>query len=398
MGVTLFASCLFNTYTCSMTAEKIWYLLGKKLSGDASLEELQELEQLMRSYPDVQYSIQNISDLWQLDKHVNHEEINSALERHISRLKEKGIPFQSDSEENNFPSDYTRNRPLRRKLVLGSVITILILGVSSFFYFHRTSPAVAEKPTDAKINLADKNEVSTRMGSRSKIVLPDGSVVWLNAGSKLLYAKTFGNEIREVELSGEGYFDVVKDAERPFIIHTQKINIKVLGTAFNVKSYPNDKTTETSLIRGIIEVTMKDRPNEKIILKPSEKLTVMNDASRLQTIPENAKKEPLVAIGRINYDRSDTVIMETAWLNNQIFIQDKSFADLALELERKYGVFFRFDNEAVKQYKFGGSGGSFEKETIQQALRALQLANNFRYHIDGDTVNYHKMTLQNETR
>ena len=369
-----------------MTAEKIWYLLGKKLSGEASLEELQELEQLMRSYPDVHYSIQNITDLWRLDKSVDHNEINIALDRHINRLKDRGIPFDYEAEENNYPSDYTRNRPLRRKLIFGSVIAILILGVSSFFYFHRSPSAVREIPISAKENTADKNEVSTKMGSRSKIVLPDGSVVWLNAGSKLLYTKTFGNEIMEVDLNGEGYFDVVKDAERPFIIHTQKINIKVLGTAFNVKSYSNDKTTETSLIRGMIEVTMKDRPNEKIILKPSEKLTVMNDANRLQALPGTTRKEPMVAIGRINYGTRDSVIVETAWLNNQLFIQDKSFADLALDLERKYGVSFNFENEEVKQYKFGGSGGSFNKESIQQAMHALQLANNFKYHINGDTV------------
>ncbi|PWU01308.1 MAG: hypothetical protein C5B52_07520 [Bacteroidetes bacterium] len=369
-----------------MTAEKIWYLLGKKLSGEASLEELQELEQLMRSYPDVHYSIQNISDLWHLEKPVDHDEINGALKRHIERLLDRGLSFEQESEENNILSDQTRNRPLRRKLIFGSLITVLILGVSSFFFFHHNTSTVTDSQNSSVGNTVDRNEVSTKMGSRSKIVLPDGSVVWLNAGSKLLYAKTFGNETREVDLSGEGYFDVVKDPERPFIIHTQKINIKVLGTAFNVKSYPNDKTTETSLIRGMIEVTMKDRPNEKIILKPSEKLTVMNDANRLQTVPGTSRKEPMVAIGRINYGSRDSVIMETAWLNNQVFIQDKSFADLALDLERKYGVVFKFENEEVKQYKFGGSGGSFNKESIQQALRALQLANNFRYHIDGDTV------------
>ena len=82
-----------------MTAEKIWYLLGKKLSGEASLEELQELEQLMRSYPDVHYSIQNITDLWRLDKSVDHNEINIALDRHINRLKDRGIPFDYEAQE-----------------------------------------------------------------------------------------------------------------------------------------------------------------------------------------------------------------------------------------------------------------------------------------------------------
>ncbi len=80
---------------------------------------------------------------------------------------------------------------------------------------------------------------------------------------------------------GEAFFDVAHNAERPFVIHTARIDIKVLGTRFNVKSYPTDKTTEATLLRGSIEVSIKDRPNETIILKPDEKLVVANDDSTL---------------------------------------------------------------------------------------------------------------------
>ncbi len=373
-----------------MTAEKIWYLLGKKLSGDANSEELQELEQLMRQCPDVQYSIQNIADLWRLEKPVDQPEVESALQRHISRMKDRGFPVQMQgAEEGDSTGTQSPVRKNRRwQLVFVSLCGLLLL-LSATIYFSRShgSNSVARQSFKGNDLQANMNEVSTRMGSRSKIVLPDKSVVWLNAGSKLLYEKTFGNTIREVELSGEGYFDVMKDPERPFIIHTQKLNIKVLGTAFNVKSYPNDETTETSLIRGMIEVTMKDRPDEKIILRPNEKLTVRNDEGKSEAVSEINRKKPLVAIGRITYEPHDGVIMETAWMENQLFISaDKSFAELALDLERKYGMNFRFNNEAVSQFKFGGTGGSFKKETIQQALHALQLANYFRYHINDDTV------------
>jgi transmembrane sensor len=373
-----------------MTAEKIWYLLGKKLSEDANPEELQELEQLMRLHPDIQYSIQNITDLWRLEKPIDQPELESALQRHISRMKEKGYPVQLEEAGNGAgagtQSSGRKNK--RRQLVFVLACSlVLLIGTTIYFTRSHNSNFVAQQSFKGTDPRADMNEVSTRMGSRSKIVLPDKSVVWLNAGSKLLYEKTFGNTIREVELSGEGYFDVVKDPERPFIIHTEKLNIKVLGTAFNVKSYPNDETTETSLIRGMIEVTMKDRPDEKIILRPNEKLTVRNDGGKSEAVPEVNRKEPLVAIGRITFEPHDGVIVETAWMDNQLFIRaDKSFAELALDLERKYGMNFRFDNEKVKQFKFGGAGGSFKKESIQQALHALQLANYFRYHIEDDTV------------
>src|SRR4029078_631833 len=100
------------------------------------------------------------------------------------------------------------------------------------------------------------NTVSTKRGSKSKVQLPDGTQVWLNADSRIAYNEKFQGNLREVTLEGEAYFDVVRDEKRPFVIHTAAIDIKVLGTAFNVRSYANEKNTETSLIRGSIEVTL----------------------------------------------------------------------------------------------------------------------------------------------
>src|SRR2546423_14261851 len=104
------------------------------------------------------------------------------------------------------------------------------------------------------------------MGSRSKLVLPDGSTVWLNAGSKLTYNKDFGNNIREVSLVGEAFFDVMHIPDVPFVIETPTAVVKVLGTSFNVKAYPNETTTETSVIRGRVEISPRQRPGEKFVL------------------------------------------------------------------------------------------------------------------------------------
>src|SRR5260221_1009127 len=121
------------------------------------------------------------------------------------------------------------------------------------------------------------SRITTKNGSKTNLLLPDGTRVWLNAGSSITYDSSYDKMMREVILSGEGYFDVVRNKEKPFIIHAAKINIKVLGTQFNVKSYPTDNTTEASLIHGSIEVTFRDKPNKKIILKPNEKIVVDND-------------------------------------------------------------------------------------------------------------------------
>ncbi|HXB42870.1 MAG TPA: FecR family protein, partial [Puia sp.] len=210
--------------------------------------------------------------------------------------------------------------------------------------------------------------------------------VWLNAGSSLTYDSAYGRSIREVALSGEAFFDVVKNKERPFVIHTSKINIKVLGTEFNVRSYPTDKTTEASLIRGSIEVTFKDKPDKKIILKPNEKIVVEN-FGRVGKIIETSHQDhagmvsevPGTAVKNLTYQYKTGAIIETSWVENKLIFQDESFEDIARQLERWYGVSISFENS---QLKANHLTGNFKNETIRQALDALKFTASFNYEID----------------
>ena len=175
--------------------------------------------------------------------------------------------------------------------------------------------------------------------------------------------------------------------QRPFIIHTERIDVRVLGTRFNVRSYPSDRTTETTLIRGSIEVSIKDRPSEKIILKPNEKLVVANDDSTLhRNNPARntaGANESLVSIRQPTYEHNTGAIVETSWVDNKLVFQDKEFNALAKELERWYGVSIRFDNPRQEQLRFTGN---FQNETIQQALDALKLSGNFNYAIHQNQI------------
>ncbi|MBX3256816.1 MAG: FecR family protein [Chitinophagaceae bacterium] len=372
-----------------MTADRIWHILGKKLSGEATEEELYELTQLLREHPELHYPIQNITDLWKLGKPVNDFEARQALQMHLLRLGETGIELPVQEEGNEMYSPGSAAPAAWRYRALAGIAATIMLGLLSYFlFFTRAAGAGNDKKQElpvAERNAVhgDRNSISTKTGSQSKIVLPDGSTVWLNAGSTIEYNKSFDKDIREVSLNGEAYFDVTKDTGRPFIIHTQKINIKVLGTAFNVKSYENDTHSETSLIHGSIEVTMKDRPEEKIIMKPSEKLTIRNDAVSLTKRVNAEQKQSPVVVAKINLLPADGTIMETSWMENRFVFRDKKFVDLAHEMERKYGFRFWFENEEVQQLMFSGN---FKNETIEQILQALQLASYFNYAIDKNNV------------
>jgi transmembrane sensor len=370
-----------------MTQDRIWELIAKKLSGEATMPELKELEDTMRQEPDMHYSMQTVADLWHHNQPAR-EDAYTAFERHSTRMQELGMDYGKTitpaiTIEEEFPEPARRRKPLKIALM---TLCAAIIAVAGFYGYHAMYPkAIAAKP------VSDKSEVSTRYGSRTKLVLPDGSQVWLNAGSKLTYDKLYGNSIREVALSGEAFFDVVKNPAKPFVIHTAKIDIKVLGTAFNVKSYPGEKSTETSLIRGSIEVTIHNRSSGKIILKPNEKLVIANDdeadsklaRQKPATVKAAAQQEPFVAISHLTYQPKDSTIVETSWVDNKLIFRSQTFEDLAAQLERWYDVSIIIADEKVKKKKLTGV---FENETIDQALTALQFTVPFRYSINKKEV------------
>jgi ferric-dicitrate binding protein FerR (iron transport regulator) len=176
---------------------------------------------------------------------------------------------------------------------------------------------------------------------------------------------------------------VVKDAAHPFIIHTKVIDVKVLGTQFNVKAYPNDNYTEASLIRGSLEVTVKNRPNEKHYLKPNEKVSVANNID--ERAEKITKSKPLILTESLTYYHADSTIIETSWVDDKlVFQENETFRDVALKMERWFGeININFADEEVANYRIYGS---FTTETINQALEALHEAFKFNYKITGNNI------------
>ena len=376
-----------------MNKDRIWLLVSKKMAGEATAEELTELEDLLRSDPDMHYALQNITDLWNLPAPAKTApETEDAFNRHISHMKDAGIDWPNDvagSSENTGES-FLQHRSYKRLWLTGIAATILLSAGIIWWYPGRKKPA-----TDpvASIQPTEKNEISTRNGSKTKITLPDGSKVWLNAGSKLVYNKDFGNQMREVELSGEAFFDVVhqsspQNGEKiPFIIHTRQIDIRVVGTAFNVKSYPGESQTETSLVRGKVEVMIHNRPDEKIILKPNEKLVVLDEEVtetgnyKDKTVIE--KKQPFVSLSKLTYTNADSLVVETAWVQNKLVFDNESFREVAVKMERWYNMRFEFQDPKLQNQHFSGT---LENETVQQALDYMKISSPFHYAIQGNTV------------
>ncbi len=373
-----------------MSQEQFWVSFSKKLSGEASAEELGSLESLIREHPEWQFAIQNLEDLWKYQADKDPANGEDAYMLHLHRMREMNISLEGIPGEKG--SSTNPKKRMARWYWAAAVLVLLtgLFGIRSLFSAVTGGDEVA----------GQVNEISTRPGSKSKVQLPDGSVVWLNAGSKLVYNKDFGKETREVTLTGEGFFDVTKNKEKPFIISTSSIKIKVLGTAFNVKAYPEDKQTETSLIRGSIEVTIRNRPNDKIILSPSEKLVVENDIAKVESGSIGKIKKTgnivrtelpgistLMAINKLKYNPVDSTVAEIQWVNNKLVFRDESFGELAIRMERWYDVQIDITDPRIAEERLNGI---FDSETIIQALDALKEFIPFKYEKDGNNIIIHR--------
>ncbi|MBS1751516.1 MAG: FecR family protein [Bacteroidetes bacterium] len=378
-----------------MTVDRIWYILGKKLTKEASKEELQELEQLLIYHPELQYPIQNIIELWNLDIKTNRQEAMQALQRHLLRIADQEGEIVSRNEEvplTKIPKaeenilSIRQGQIFQRKFVRMAIYAgaACLIVTALLLHQHKAAFTTSTIATHTVSKQDALSEISTKPGSHSNIVLPDGSHVVLNGNSTLTYDKYFDKEFREVQLNGEAYFDVTKNPDRPFIIHTQQMDIKVLGTAFNVKSYSNDNRSETSLIRGSIEITLKSDPLKKIKLKPTDKLIIdKNLATLTGTFHSPAVADLGVHLKKINYLPADNTIIETSWVDDRLIFRDTPFAEIALEMERRFGISILFKSETAKQFRFDGN---FKNETVEQVLNALQLANHFSYQKLNNTI------------
>ncbi|MEI9806510.1 MAG: FecR domain-containing protein [Bacteroidota bacterium] len=217
----------------------IWHLIARVLNGESSSKEQQELFDILRQDESLQQQYDLLSRIWK-EKEGNLEfEDKDAAQTTISRIIDK-----AESEGRHIEMPVEQSRFSGRRIWMAAA-SLLFLATAGWLWLNNGFSKAAEPKQEA---------IEAKKGSRSRSLLPDGTTVWLNAGSKLYYDGDFTGATREVRLEGEAFFDVVKQPDRPFVVHTSGIDIKVLGTAFNVKSYPEDKTVETTLYRGIVRV------------------------------------------------------------------------------------------------------------------------------------------------
>ncbi|WP_298713301.1 FecR domain-containing protein [Chitinophaga sp.] len=348
--------------------QKLWELFGKELSGRLTDKERLEMEMLKKQFPDAARQYEMLGALQFRSRERQSQERNEELlGRIFAAAGDEPEPAVSEA----FPEP-----PRRRRLWLAAVP--LAAAVCAGIWFWTGQGQQEDKGWST---------VQTRKGSKSKLTLPDGTEVILNAGSSLSYTEGFRDGARQVRLNGEGYFKVAKNAEHPFIVTTNDVEVRVLGTEFNLQAYDSESTTETTLISGKVEVTVK-KDGKSYMLAPRQKLAVqrapLEPAAVLPAAtPGSDPGMPEVELRAADTDSRDSSLTAGAWVENRLVFNDEPLESLARRLERWYNVEVEIQDEALKQARFTGS---VENEPVDQILEILTTIRPIKYKISATKI------------
>lgn len=341
-----------------MDEQRIVELITRKIAKEATAEELGELSYLLTKYPDSVYYEALLEQVWELGQPPAEPDLDETFEKH--KLKYK--------KELNFKRSIVFYK--RPAVVLTVLSCILILIATQFI------------KNDILRSKEERVEIIAKKGIRKEFKLPDGTIVVLNSGSTILYDPDMTErEYREVGLIGEAYFKVAHDKLHPFIVRAGKVAVKVLGTEFNLRAYPDELESETTLIKGAVELTVNDQPDQKFILKPSEKIVLLEKAKK----EGSAKVSFVASIETVSPVRvgENKYIEEISWTENKFVFQNESFEELIPKLERWYNVRIVLEDPKIRSYRFTGV---FINENIIQALQAMQLIKSFNYKLNENEI------------
>lgn len=356
-----------------MDQDRMDVLLAKHLAGELSPEENEELEWAMLADPALRVTLQVLQRMRELPSGGTAAEEQKMLERGLQRLhgeEREKIKYQEIAEAAYQEEAKVRRLPARWWMAAAAVVILVVAG--AILFRGNKHPVIA-----AAAPVQDK-EIATRYGTRVFQELPDGSKLWLNAGSKVKYAENFANGRRELTLTGEAFFDVKHDPEHPFIIHAGKLDVKVLGTSFNIRAYPNDSTMETTLIKGKVEIDFQGNPQSNIVLQPNEKVVIpVKEMPVVQAAGRNVVRRMVAP------DSTYRTLIETSWVEDKLVFRNEAFSDVSMRLERWYNIHFSFED---KHYLHDRLTGYFKDQPIKNVMDALQISLGFRYRIDGDTI------------
>ena len=204
----------------------------------------------------------------------------------------------------------------------------------------------------------------TSKGEKSYLQLPDGTRVWLNSCTTLEYAENYGHSNRSIYLDGEAYFEVAKNKDLPFVVKPNGIDVKAIGTAFNVSAYMEDSQLTTTLFNGKVAV-QPTLTKQEVLLEPNQVAVYDKSRNKIEVVP---------------YDKK----LFAQWRGGFLSFKMMYLQDITKLLERNYNVVFRYENQGIKKLRFSGSFRN--NEDLSEILNVIKTNTGIRYQILKDTI------------
>ncbi|MDQ2657377.1 MAG: DUF4974 domain-containing protein, partial [Bacteroidota bacterium] len=326
-------------------------------------------ENFLTENPDISESIEqarmflrllNFSegDVFQSKIHALKNRIDFAIDR---------PPSAQPSAENNGRRLVRNNGVAMRVAKIAASVSLII--VASWLVSRYWLTGERQSPT------AEMREQSTGNGERTLISLEDGTKIWLNVASTIRYPETFkGKPGREVYLDGEAFFDVTKNKEQPFIVRTQEVQISVLGTSFNVKSYQKDDQIQTALITGKVTIESMEEQPKVVTLAPNQVATYHKDSRKI-----------------VLNNETDTHAL-AGWKDGRLIFDNCPLSEIITALERWYDVNIEVEDENSLKCHFSAK---IENLSLKEVLELFKTSDGIDYEIDGRDVSIRGLICTN---
>lgn len=361
--------------------------IDKYLTGEITDQELKVLLEWVNANENNRKVFTTLKNIWAVSYtsgKMTTGDIHREFERYRIRMDQIKKPASEDGSAKK--SGLTIGQYLLR-----IAATVLFLYGSLMTYLVLT-----------RDHLTEYTEVRTRNGEKSQLVLADGTVIWINSDSYLRYPSNVQSKNVKVELDGEAYFEVAKIKGRKFTVEASGLNITALGTSFNVKSYKECGAVETTLEEGMVKITGNReglKMKKPLIMVPNQRVTIYTETGlAVNTASENTTGhtvEKNSIPGKVVGNEAQNVVLQdetntelyTSWKDGKLQFKKERFEVLAIKLERWYDVKIIIKNTEIKDWRYTGT---FENETIEQALTALSLSMPFTYKIDKNAITIQK--------
>ncbi len=325
-------------------------LIAKRLSGEINKDEQKVLDDWLALSDDNQETFKLHSSIWsdmkirRTSKNANNVFVGiSAAIRKGEKTDDPQIPKRTIS----IPY-----------LWRGIAAAVLVL-VTTLFVFN----ILSAKKNPSIVQSTHVIEKSLSTGQKLKIFLPDGSTVWLNAESSISYPDRFDDKSRIVKLTGEAFFDITKNPSKPFVVKTEDLDIRVLGTKFNVRNYHNEGKTDVALESGKVMVETSEQKN-KYILLPGEGISMNEESGEIAKYQVNPKTA-------------------FQWKDGVIYFNKANFDEVINRLSRWYGVEFTVENYEGEKWEYSAE---FKNDNLSNILQSMGFTKEFEYEIDQNKV------------